>query len=209
MGAVTLSDQSFLTVEQALLYLQDQGTPHDDQDTLRLHMNAVAGHMVKLTGRNRLIYVENDNITEYRDGMGTTRLQLRNAPVKALVSITLNPHESTSVAVTVPTGGATFSDDCFFDAVAGLVVLKSRLFPEGASTVKIVYTAGFETGSPEFDELKMIAANILARRWARWKGQRHGVSSESRGDNTISFVPDDITKTEIRDLRRYRRILFS
>lgn len=209
MGSVVLTNQSFLTVEQALSYLQDQGSPHDDQDTLKAHMNAVAGYMVKLTGRNRLIYAAGDNITEFRDGLGTTRLQLRNAPVKALVSVTLNPHESTSTSIAVPAGVATYSDDCFFDATAGLVVLKGQAFPAGASTVKIVYTAGFEAGSAEFDELKMIAANILARRWGRWKGQRIGISSESRGDNTTNFTPDDVTKDEVRELRRYRRTLFS
>jgi hypothetical protein len=209
MGAVTLSGQSFLTVDEALAYLQDQGSPLDDQDGLKIHLNAVAGHMVKLTGRDRLVYVANDPITEYRDGMGSAHLYLRNAPIVSITSITINPHETTSEAITVPTSPSTFSAQCFFDPVAGLLVLKDRVFPEGPSTVKVVYAAGFVAGTAEFDELKLIAGNILARRWARWKGNRHGVASESRGDQTINFVADDVRKDEAADLRRYRRTLFA
>jgi len=209
MGSVTLSNQSFLSVDEALAYLQDQGSPLDDQDGLKLHLNAVAGYMVKATGRNRLIHVATDPLTEYRDGMGTSRLYLRNAPVVSLTSVTLNPHESTAESVTVPTSPATYSDHCFFDPTGGVLVLKDRVFPEGPSTVKIVYLAGFVAGTPEYDELKAIAGNILARRWARWKGNRHGVASESRGDQTVAFVADDVRKEEVADLRRYRRTLFA
>lgn len=218
MGAVDLSSQSFLTLEEALAYLGDQGSPQDDQDTLRAHLNAVAAYMVKLTGRDRLICADSDQIDEVRDGDGTEILYLRNAPVRSLVSLTINPNWSTASAIVVPVPPATFSDQCYFDAKSGAVILKGSTFPAGPATVAVSYTAGYylqdtpTAGDPadvEALELKMIAANILARRWARYRGQKHGVASETRGDQTINFSPDDVTPAEVKELRRYRRSLFA
>lgn len=218
MGAVLLSNQSFLTVEEALSYLGDQGSPQDDQDSLRVHLNAVAAYMVKLTGRDRLICAAGDQITETRDGDGTETLFLRNAPVRSLVSLTLNPNWSTSSTVVVPSPPATFSDECYFDAAAGAVILKGATFPAGQASVRVVYTAGFylqdqptagAAADMEANELKLIAANILARRWARFRNQRHGVTSETRGDQTVNYQADDATPAEVKELRRYRRSLFA
>jgi hypothetical protein len=218
MGSVLLSSQSLISVEEALAFLQDQGSPTDDQDLLRTHLNAVAGMMVKLTGRDRLIWKTGDSITEYRDGYGSDRLFLKNAPIRSIVSVDLSPNQTTPQSIAVPTPPATFSDECYFDATMGVLVLKSRVFPSGPASVKVVYTAGFyvqdqpTAGSPadlEAAELKMIALNVLARKWSRWKNGRHGIASESRGDLSISFSPDDMTKDEIRELKRYRRGLFA
>lgn len=216
--SVPLSAQSVVSVEEALAYLRDQGSPSDDQDFLKMQLNAVAAMVLKLTGRDRILWVDNDEITEYRAGDGLAQMFLKNAPVRKLTSITLSPHESTSVSITVPTGTATYSEQCYFNPQNGLLVLKSATFPEGPSTVKIVYEAGFyaqdvptsgDPGDMEVMELKMIALNALARKWARWKGSRHGVSSETNGDRTISFSADDMTKEEVRELRRYRRTAFA
>lgn len=218
MGAVLLSHQSFLTVDEALAYLGDQGSPQDDQDSLRAHMNAVAAYMVKLTGRDRLICAAGDQITETRDGNGTDTIYLRNAPIRSLVSLTLNPNWSTSSSIVVPVSPATYSDECYFDAVGGAVFLKGSTFPNGPATVRIVYTAGFylqdtptagAAADMESHELKLIAANILARRWARYRNQRHGVTSETRGDQTVNYAADDAMPAEIKELRRYRRSLLA
>lgn len=218
MGTVLLSPQSLISVEEALAFLQDQGSATDDQDLLRTHLNAVAGMMVKLTGRDRLIWKTGDNITEYRDGYGSDRLFLKNAPIRSIVSISLEPQQTTPTSIVVPTAPATFSDGCYFDPTVGVLVLKSRTFPSGPGSVRVVYTAGYyvqdqpaagDHADLEAAELKMIALNVLARKWARWKNGRHGIASESRGDQSISFSPDDMTKDEIRELRRYRRGLFA
>ena len=218
MANVNLSGQALVTVEETLRFLQDQGSPKDDNDLLRNHINGVSSMMIKLTGRNRLIWVDDDTITEFRDGFGDNSMYLYNAPVRKIVSVTLLPHETTGTSVTVPTEPATFSDGMYFDSRSGLIVLKGRVFPAGMKQTKIEYEAGYykqdipSNGDPadaELMELKMIALNAIARKWARWKNQRHGVSSESRGDTQINYNSDDITKSEIIELKRYRRSLFS
>lgn len=216
--SVLLSAQSVVSVEEALAYLRDQGSPNDDQDFLKMHLNAVAAMILKITGRDRILWVDNDEIAEYRDGDGSAQMFLKNAPVRKLTSIVLSPNESTSTAIVVPTGTVTYSDQCHFNPKNGLLVLKSATLPVGPSTVKVVYEAGFyaagvpnsgDPGDIEVMELKMIALNALARKWARWKGNRHGVSSETKGDQSISFSADDMTKEEVRELRRYRRTMFA
>ena len=218
MGTVMLSAQSLVTVEEALAFLQDQGSPSDDQDLLKTHLNAIASMMIKLTGRDRLVWVAGDDITEYRDGGGRSKLYLRNAPIRSLTSVTLNPQQASPTTVVVPTGSDTYSDGCYFDSRTGALVLKSLTFPDGPSSAKIVYRAGYykqdvpnpgDLADVEAMELKLIAMNALARKWARWKNGRHGISSESKGDVSVHFTADDITKSEVQELRRYRRTMFS
>jgi hypothetical protein len=218
MGNVILSPQSLVTVDEALAFLQDQGSPTDDQDMLRHQLNAVTGMILKLTSRDRLVWIAGDEITEYREGYGTNRMFLRNAPIRELVSVTLEPHQTTGISIAVPTPPATFSDACYFEPASAMLVLKNQVFPEGPSTVKVVYEAGYyvqdtptvgDVADAEVLELKLIALNALARRWSRWKNNRHGVSHESRGEQSVSYFADDLTKDEVRDLRRYRRSLFA
>ena len=217
MGSVTLSGQSLFTVDEALRFLQDQGTTTDDNDLLRHHINGVTAMVMQITGRDRLVWVDDDEITEWPKGLGTPRIWLKNAPVRKIVSVSLVPHSSTPVAVTVPTEPATFSDEMYFNPVSGEVVLTSRVWPEG-SDAKVVYEAGYykqdspSSGSPadrQFLSLKLIALNALAAKWARWKNQKHGVASESRGESTISYSNEDFQDHEIREMKRHRRHLYA
>lgn len=218
MSAVTLSAQALITVADALTFLQDQGGGGGANDLLRDHINGVSAMILKATGRDRLIWISGDNITEFRDGFGDDDMFLHNAPLRKLVSVDLRPHYDTAVSLTVPVPPATYSDDMFFDERSGMVELKTRVFPEGRKQVKFVYEAGYykqdtptsgDPADPEYLELKMLALNVMARGWSRWKNQTHGVASESRGDVSISYTADDLTKSERSALHRYRRSLYA
>jgi len=218
MATVTLSAQSFVTVAETLTFLQDQGTAGDDNDLLRHHINGVSAMILKLTGRDRIVWANGDQITEYRDGFEEPTLYLHNAPVREIVSVTLYPHWGASVSIAVPTPPSFYSDEMYFDERTGLVALKNRVFPTGPKQVAIVYEAGFyapdlpnsgDAADSEYLELKLIALNAIARRWARWKNQTHGIASESRGDHQVSYTAEDITPEELKALRRYRRGLWA
>lgn len=215
---IDLSQQAIVTIEETLAYLQDQGTRVNDNNLLKLHINAVAALMLRVTARDRLIWVDDDSISEYRSGDGTSYLYLKNAPVRKIVKVTLEPMTSSPAELTGPTEPALMNDDMWFDPVKGQLALKSRVFPNGPSTVLIEYEAGFYTqdsptdsdpADPEYLGLKAIALDAIASKWQRWKNQKHGIASESKGETSISYSETDFGENAMKDLRRYRRTLFA
>ena len=215
---IDLSAQSPVTIEEALAYLQDQGTRVNDQGLLKLHINAVTALMLRVTARDRLIWVDDDEISEYRSGDGTSYLYLKNAPVRKLVKVTLEPMASSPTELTGPTEPALTNDDMWFNPVNGQLALKTRVFPEGQATVLIEYEAGYykqdspadgNPADPEYLGLKAIALDAIAAKWARWKNQKHGIASESKGESSISYSETDFNKTAMHELRRYRRTMFA
>ncbi len=218
MGLIDLNAQAPCTVEEVLRYLQDQGSTVDDQDLLVIHINSIASMMLTVMARDRMIWVDDDEITEYRDGDGTRYLYARNAPVRKITSISLLPHTDSPVTVDVPTEPALFTDEMYFEPDSGLIALKSRVFPEGRAQVKIIYEAGFypqdspddgDAADAEYLNLKLIALSAIATKWHRFKEQKHGVASETRGDQSTSYTTSDFTEMEMKDLRRYRRTMFA
>lgn len=207
--AVTLKSQALVTVEEALAFLQDQGSPSDGDDLLKLHINGISSLMLQITGRRKLLWVDGETVTEYIDGNGSARAYTAEAPIVEITALQLLPNQSTPVALTVPAAGSTFSDDLYFKPSTGLVGLTGRTFPEGDATALITYEAGYQPTDPEIDGLKMIALEALAMKWSRWKDQRHGVTSKTRGDQTVAYAKDDLSAGAIKELRRYRRALFA
>jgi len=81
--------------------------------------------------------------------------------------------------------------------------------PEHFSGVLITYEAGFTTADHEYDALKLIILDALARKWNRWKGQRHGIESETKQETTVTYSDADFPRHVMRDLHRFRRTLFA
>ena len=215
---IDLSAQATITVEESLAYLQGQGTRVNDNSLLKLHINAITALMLRVTARDRLVWIDDDEIEEYRAGDGTSYLYLKNAPVRKIVKVTLEPMATNSTELDGPTEPDLTNDDMWFNPVSGQLALKSRTFPKGPSTVLIEYEAGFypqdspTDGDPadsEYMGLKAIALDALASKWQRWKNQKHGIASESKGETSISYSETDFSENAMKDLRRYRRTLFA
>ena len=215
---IDLSSQSIVTVEETLAYLQDQGTRVNDQGLLKMHINAVTALMLQVTARDRLLWVDDDSIDEYRAGDGTNIIYLKNAPIRKIATVTLNPMTSTTTELTGPTEPALFNDDMWFEPVRGLLGLKTSVFPDGHSTVLVEYEAGYykqdsptasDPADPEYLGLKMICLDAIAAKWQRWKNQKHGIASESKGETSISYSESDFNVTAMLELRRYRRTMFA
>jgi len=206
---VTLHTQALITTEEAIKYLQDQGYPADGNDLLRLHINGITSMMLQVMARDHMKWVDDDEITEYRDGLGKDSIWLKNAPVRKIVSVTLNPHSDSSVEIAGPTEPATYTDDLWFDPIQGEVHLKSRVFADGSSTSKIIYEAGFLSTDSQYQGLKLIALGALAAKWQRYKNKKQGIDSESRSESSVTYSKSDFNDTEIHEMRRYRRSSFS
>jgi len=218
MANVDLSPQSPATVTEALAYLRDQGSMVDDNDILRMHINAVVALMLRVMARDRMIWVDDDELSEYRSGDGSSYLYLKNAPVRKVAKVTLEPMASGPTELTGPTEPALTNDDMWFNPVSGQMALKSRVFPEGPSTVLIEYEAGYykqdspssgNPADPEIMGLKLICLDAVAAKMARWKNQKHGIASESKGESSISYSETDFNDTAMHELRRYRRTMFA
>lgn len=216
--AVTLHAQAPVTVDEARRYLLDQGFPSDGGDMLKIHINAITSMMLNVMGRTRIKWIDDDEITEYRDGDGSTEIWTRDAPIRKLVSVQVWPLATTPGSTyTGPTEPALSNDDTFFDPDEGIVVLKRTVFPDGRRTVKLVYEAGFYDGtgvSPndvadhQFNGLKAIALDALATKWKRFANQRHGIDSETKQETTVTYSDEDFNRHAMRDLKRFRRSLF-
>ena len=215
---IDLSPQSTVTVDETLAYLQSQGTRVNDNALLKMHINAVTALMLRVTARDRLIWVDDDTITEYRSGDGSSYLFLKNAPVRKLIKVTLNPMDTSPVEIDGPTEPDITNSDMWFNPISGQVGLKSRIFPEGQSTVLIEYEAGYykqdsptdsDPADPEYLGLKMICLDAIAAKWQRWKNQKHGIASESKSETSITYSETDFNATAMHELRRYRRTMFA
>ena len=218
MANVDLSPQSPVTVTEALAYLRDQGSMVDDNDILRMHINAVVALMLRVMARDRMIWVDDDSIDEFRSGDGSSYLYLKNDPVRRLTTITLEPMSSSPTVLVGPTEPALTNDDMWFNPVSGQVALKSRVFPDGQSTVRFAYEAGYymqdsptdtDPADPEIMGLKLICLDAVAAKMARYKNQKHGIASESKGESSISYSETDFNETAMHELRRYRRTMFA
>ena len=209
-----------VTVEEALAYLQDQGNPVDDQDLLKMHINAVAGMVVRITNRPRLFWVDDDAISELKTIPENTNIFFTSAaPIRKITSVVIYPHDSTGTTYTGPSEPTTYTDDFYFDPAKGYVIYKPGNWPSGPSSVQINYEAGFfkpgtdnegnaTLGDPEYHTLKMVALDALGAKWARYRNKKHGVSSETRGEQSIVYSVDDFSKTAMKELRTFRRSLF-
>lgn len=210
---VAISTQALMTAEIAKRYLRDQGLPADDGDMLRLHINAVSGFIVRVTGRSRLIYSATA-VEEIRDGFGHNWMYTREAPIKSLTSIETYPY-ATGVGETLTGPGTSLgNDDMWYDSEKGRIVLLNRTFPEGIGTVKITYEAGWYddgdggAGVPADDSLsalRVIALEALLRKWQRWTEKRVGVTQRSSDAGSVSYSADDFSKSVMTELARYRR----
>lgn len=205
---VTLHGQAVIDLDEARSYIQDNGAAVGNSDLLKQHINAVTALMQVVTGRKYLKHVADSAITELRDGRGRPDIWTREAPIQKLTSVTLMPYRAEAETITGP-GTDAYNEYMWYNSGEGLITMKTLSFPEGNSTVQIVYEAGFTSTDVEMSGMKMIALEAVATKWARYKSQRHGVSSENRGEFTVTYSENDFSNNAMKELRRYRRTLFA
>lgn len=178
------------------------GIPSDktsDDALLTLMIGRASSTILNELGRPNIL---SQSYTEVRDGLGMTRMVLRNWPLRSVSSVTV---DGTAIAAqtSVPLGAGYM-----FQAWNGLVPgraawidLVGYAFTVGRSNVQIVYTAGYDT-VPEAIESACI--ELIALRYK--ERQRIGQTSVSTGQQTIQFVKDAYTDSILQTLEAFRQV---
>jgi hypothetical protein len=127
---------------------------------------------------------------EVRDGTGTRKMVLRNFPVTAVSSVTINGRS-------IPQRPSPLSSGYTFDDLR--VALTGHVFDEGVDNVQISYTAGLAAVPADVEQACIEAVSL------RYKAKdRLGVTSKSLAGESISFSNDDFPDYVTRVLDQYR-----
>lgn len=129
------------------------------------------------------------NYTEVRDGTGRTRLTVRNIPLTAVTSLTVNDRP-------VPARPSTSGNGFVFDEYG--VKLTGYTFTDGYQNVVIQYTAGFAAVP---DDVEMACCELVSLRYKTI--DRLGVTSKSLAGESISFNTGDFSDSVRRTLEQY------
>jgi uncharacterized phiE125 gp8 family phage protein len=131
--------------------------------------------------------------SETRDGMGGARLVLRNRPVTAVASVTVD-------GVAIPAATAPGAAGYRFDDVS--LVLAGYAFTRGLQNVVVGYTAGFAATPPEIEQacIELVCLRYKER-------DRIGHVSKSLGGETVTFTQKDLPADVATLLAQYRNVV--
>ena len=132
--------------------------------------------------------------SETRNGGGGTRLFLRNRPVTAVASLTID-----GVAI-APSAPAPTGDGYLFDENS--LYLIGHCFSRGAQNVTVHYTGGFAATPPEIEQacIALVALRYKER-------DRIGQGSKNVGGETVSFQQKDMPADVATILDQYRSVV--
>lgn len=141
---------------------------------------------------NRTIAVA--SYTDTRNGTGGMRLFLRNRPVTAIVSVTI---DGTAVPASnpAPLGAGYLFDD-------SSVYLTGRAFTKGVQNVVIQYSAGFVATPPDIEQA---CIGLVALRYK--ERDRIGQVSKNLAGETVSFQQKDMPADIATLLDQYRNLV--
>lgn len=139
--------------------------------------------------------------TEVRDGLGMTRMMLRNWPLRSVTSVTID-----GVAIPAQTSvplGAGYMFQAWNGIApgrAGFIDLIGYAFNRGRSNIQVVYTAGYDAVPAAIESacIELVALRYKER-------SRIGQTSISTGQQTIQFVKDAYTDSIIQALAPFRQ----
>ena len=132
--------------------------------------------------------------TDTRNGTGGTRLFLKNRPITAVASVSVD-----GVAI-APSSPAPTGDGYLFDD--GSIYLVGHCFTRGYQNVVVQYTAGFASTPPEIEQA-CIALVVL-----RYKERdRIGQASKNLGGEVVSFQQKDMPADVATVLDQYRNMV--
>lgn len=132
--------------------------------------------------------------TDTRNGTGGMRLFLRNRPVTAIASVTID-----GVAIPAssppPLGAGYLFDD-------SSVYLIGRAFTKGLQNVVVQYSAGYATTPPEIEQA---CIGLVALRYK--ERDRIGQVSKNLAGETVSFQQKDMPADIATLLDQYRNLV--
>lgn len=137
--------------------------------------------------------------TEYYNGGGIGRINLKNYPIVSITTIHDDSNRTYDATTLVD------SDDYYFDADKGFVELyDGGIFTDSVQNVKIVYLAGYVAGTDMPYDIELACKIWLSKVYHQYSKQSIHVSSESLRERSVSYRQEDIPIEVKRLLERYR-----
>lgn len=167
-------------------YLQINPLDTYADNLLKRMIDAASVTIERFCGRTFLQATYNEVI----DGTGQRKMPLRNVPVSAVASVTINGQP-------VPARPAVTGNGFTFDKYG--VRLTGYAFTIGLDNVAITYTAGFAAVP---DDVDMACCELVSLRYKTI--DRLGVTSKSLAGESISFNTGDFSDPVRRTLEQYR-----
>lgn len=174
------------TLANVKQYLQIDPSDTDADDLLERMIDAASATIEKYCQRHFL----QANYTESKDGTGQRRITVRNIPMTAVASVTVN-------GIAIPARPSATGQGYTFDQYG--VKLTGYEFTDGYDNVVISYTAGFAAVP---DDVDMACCELVSLRYKTL--DRLGVTSKSLAGESISFNMGDFTEPVKRALEQYR-----
>ena len=128
-----------------------------------------------------------------KDGTGGTSLFLRNTPVTAVASLSIN-----GVAVPASTGPGVLG----YRFAETQVIVDGYRFTRGNANIAITYTAGYAVVPPD---LEQAAIEIVALRYR--ERDRIGHTSKTLAGETVAFFIGDMPASAKTTLQQYKLVL--
>lgn len=171
---------------------------------------------------NRLITAESQRIqnwlargqlasasyTETYDGKNTLSMPLKQFPITAVASLTVDGVSIPLAQPASPTNPAP-SGYVFTDTMLSLVgggwPFDQYRFTRGYQNVIVAYTAGYASGSNDFLILEQACIELIATRYM--ERQRIGQKSKSIAGEVVSFFTGDMPDSVKAMLKPYRRVV--
>lgn len=174
------------TLANVKQYLQMEPSDTSADALLQRMIDAASATIERYCGRTFL----QSNYIDVLHGTGHRRVALRNIPVTAVASVTVNdkPIPARQGAMGQ---GFTFDKHC--------VSLTGYSFTDGYDNVEISYTAGFAEVP---DDVDMACCELVSLRYKTL--DRLGVTSKSLAGESISFNMGDFSEPVKRALEQYR-----
>ena len=162
----------------------------DDHDLLLIDLIEDVSSMIETyCGR----HFEADDYTEYQDGLGEDYILTDEWPINSITSIYDDPDREFSSSSLVD---ATYYTYYPYEGKISLVATGAiigvnlyTIFSRGQRSIKITYNAGY-TAIP--GELKMIASEILMKKFKNSIDKRIGMTSISSSGESLSYTLNDI-----------------
>jgi len=150
-------------------------------------------------------------VAERRNGTGQTRLTLKQFPVTAVASLTVDG-QAIQPAANSQAAGFMFDDrELYLNQLTGVGagygynLSGGPGFSRGLLNVVVSYTAGYTAGDPVLLELKNAATQQVAYEYMR--RNRIGEQSKTLGQaQTVSYLTDPFDPVVFSILKRHRRV---
>jgi len=186
---------ALVTLTQAKNWLQITAT--SENTIIARIINRCSQYAARYCGRNLI----SQDYTEYYDGNGTPTLIVRNYPIVSVTSVNIDSTRSWSSSSLVD-----LSSNALIDKTAGIVRLwnSGGYFYKGKANVRIIYNAGYATGSVPHDLQDAVLYMVMESYKRGYQDQRIGVQSETAGERTITYDVTEMPKRSMKILNQFR-----